>query len=218
MRRSILIFSILIALITLSFSFSSSFKLSKGATPAVESGDLVGYSYRLVAIGTLIEVKTEDDPKKVVLTSLVSPPGLYDELLGMKLGQVKDAVIPPEEGFSSSDPTYGYLFNTTLYFNDLKVVMLNNIYYTDLPTNGFLPGTFGYYFIRIIGGLLGAAAVVFLVYGGYKLYPRILGKKCMTCKKLAIGTCKKCGENFCERCYSNGCPNCKSRTLLRFKS
>lgn len=218
MRRSIIILTILIALITMSLSFSSSLKLSKGAPPVVEDGDLVGFSYRLVAIGTLIEVKTEADPEKAVLTSYISPPGLYDELVGMRLGQIKDAVIPPEEGFSSSDPTYGYLFNTTLYYNDLKVVMLNNVFYTDINTNGFLPGSFGYYFIRIAGGLLGTAAVVFLVYGGYKLYPRILGKKCMVCKTLAIGSCKKCGENFCEKCYSNGCPACKSRTLLRFKS
>ncbi len=217
MRRSIIILSILIALLTMSLSFSS-IRLSKAAIPVVEPGDLIGYSYRLIASGSLIEVKSEDNPEKVILTTTISPPGLYDELVDMKLGEVKDTVIPPEKGFSISDPTYGYLFNTTLYFNDLKVVMLNNIYYTELPTNGFLPGSFGYYFIRVGGGLLVAAAVLFLVYGGYKLYPRILGKKCTVCKALAIGTCKKCSKIFCEKCYSNGCPFCKSRTLLRFKS
>ncbi len=218
MRRSIIILSVLIALLTIGLSFSSSLKMSKAAIPVAKPGDLIGFSYRLVAIGTLVEVKTEEEPEKVFLNPTISPPGIYDELVDMKLGEIKDAVIPPERGFPISDPTYGYLFNTTLYYNDLKVVMLNNIYYTDLNTNGFLPGSFGYYFIRIAGGLLGAAAVVFLVYGGYKLYPRILGKKCMVCKTLAIGACKKCGENFCEKCYSNGCPACKSRTLLRFKS
>jgi hypothetical protein len=218
MRRSIINLSVIIIILAIGLSFSSSLKISKAAIPVAKQGDLIGFSYRLVAIGTLIEVKTEDDPEKTFLNHAINPPGLYDELLDMKLGAIKDAVIPPGEGFSSSDPTYGYLFNTTLYYNDLKVVMLNNVYYTDLNTNGFLPGSFGYYFIRIAGGLLGAAAVVFLVYGGYKLYPLILGKKCMICKTLAIGSCKKCGENFCEKCYSNGCPACKSRTLLRFKS
>ena len=218
MRRSTIILSVLITLLAINLSFSSSLKISKAAIPVAKPGDLIGYSYRLVAIGTLIEAKSEDAPKKEFLNPTIVPSGLYDELVDMKLGETKDVVLPPEEGFPISDPTYGYLYNTTLYYNDLKVVMLNNVYYTDLKTNGFIPGSFGYYFIRIGGGLLGAAAVVFLIYGGYKLYPRILGKKCVICKTLAIGTCKKCGENFCERCYSNGCPNCKSRTLLRFKS
>ena len=216
MRRSIIVLSIVIALLTV--NISSSIKLSNAAIPVVEPGDLVGYSYRLIANGSLIEVKTEDEPEKRRLMPDISPPGLFDELVGMKLGEIKDAVIPPEEGFAISDPIYGYLYNITLYFNDLKVIILNNVHYTDINTNGFNPGTFGYYFIRVGGGILGAAAAVFLVYGGYKLYPRILGKKCIACKKLAIGTCKKCGNIFCETCYSNGCPNCNSRTLLRFKS
>jgi len=216
MRRSFIVLSILVALLTV--SFSSSIRLSNAAIPVVKLGDLVGYSYRLIANGSLIEVKTEDDPEKRRIMPDISPPGLVDELVGMKLGETKDAVIPPEKGFEITDLTYGYLFNITLYYNNLKVVILNNVHYTDINTNGFIPGSFGYYFIRVVGGLLGAAAGIFLVYGGYKLYPRIFGKKCLVCKKLAIGTCKKCGNTFCETCYSNGCPSCKSRTLLRFKS
>lgn len=216
MRKSIIILSIVIVLLTVNLSSSVS-RLSTAATPTVQPGDLVGYSYRLVANGSLVEVKTEDDPEKRRLAPDISPPGLFDELLGMKLGGIKDAVIPPEKGFAITDFEYGHLFNLTLYFNDLKVVILNNIHYTDINT-GFNPGTFGYYFIRIGGGILGAAVVVFLVYGGYKIYPKVLGKKCVACKKIAIGTCKKCGRTFCENCYSNGCPFCKSRTLLRFKT
>ncbi len=188
------------------------------ALPIVYDSDLVGYGYTLVANETVIDVKTESNLAKYQVTpENINPPGLYYELLGMELGTVKNAIITPDQGFQPSDPSYGYLSGLTLYFNNLKIYEINGYHITDIPTGGPPPGSFGYIFIRISIALVSIAAAGLIGYGGYRLYPRILGKKCAVCKTIAIGTCKKCGRVFCERCYSNGCPYCKSRTLIRFK-
>lgn len=192
---------------------------SLAAIPVVEDGDLLSLSYTLTADANVIETFTEANPRRIrILGASFTPPGLFNALLGMSLGSNKDVVVPPEEGFLPTDIDYAYLTGLTLYYKGLKVLEINGIYYTDLPTSGTEPGSFGYYAIRVGLGLVGAAAFIGLVYGGYRLYPKIFGKRCAICKTLAIGTCTKCGRRFCERCYSNGCPYCKARTLIRFKS
>jgi hypothetical protein len=204
----------------LTFSYFLAVNENVLAAPVVEHNDFVAYGYRLIARTEIVEIKDVDNPVKIQInTETANPPGIYDKLIGMELGEIKDVIIPPELGFSFSDPTYGSYANVTLYFYDLTVFEINGVHITDLPTNGGItPGSFGYYFLRVVLGLIGAAAIVLLVYGGYKYYPRLFGKRCATCKQIAVGTCKKCGRVFCERCYSNGCPYCKSRTMLRFKS
>jgi len=191
---------------------------SSAALPVVKDQDLLAYGYTLVANSTTIEVKTESNPeKKQILLGFTQPEGLYLELIGMELGQVKNAIITPDLGFLPADPDYGHLAGLTLYYNNLKVYEINGYHITDIPTNGPEPGSFGYIFLRIVIALVSVAGAGLLVYGGYRFYPRLFGKKCAVCKGIAIGTCKKCGEVFCNRCYSSGCPDCKSRTLIRFK-
>ena len=76
---------------------------------------------------------------------------------------------------------------------------------------------FGRTILIILAVLLGLGGVVAISYYAYRYSPKIFGKRCSTCKKLAIGSCKNCGKKYCERCFSNGCPSCKGRSLVRFK-
>ena len=215
MRKTQLHLVILLALVAIQYIPSD----SSAAIPVVENGDFLALSYTLTADNTVIETYTEESPRRtVVRESTFTPPGLFDALQGMALGSLKDVTVPPDEGFLPTDLDYPHLTGLTLYYTSLKVVEINGAHYTDLPTGGTEPGTFGFYAIRVTIGLAGAAAFVGLVWGGYKLYPRIFGKRCEVCRELAIGTCTKCGRKFCERCYSNGCPACKARTLKRFKA
>ncbi len=215
MKRTQLFLVILLSLVVVQYVSSDSF----AAIPVVEDGDMLAFGYTLTADAEIVETYTEEIPHRIFIrVGTFTPPGLYNALLGMALGSNKDVVVPPEEGFLPTDPDHADLAGLTLYYNNLKVFEINGIYYTDLSTNGTEPGSFGYYAIRVGLGLVGAAAFVGLVYGGYRLYPKVFGKRCAICKTLAIGTCTKCGRKFCERCYSNGCPYCKARTLIRFKS
>ena len=213
-RKKVFLFLITI-LVILQYSPSDSI----AAPPKVKDGDLLSIGYKLTVQATTIAEYTESYPLKFRILITFQPPGLYDAIIGMALGTNKDVTVLPEDGFSPLDEDYPQLAGQTLYYTNLKIYEINGYYYTDLPTSGInVPGTFGYYAIRVGLGLLGAAVFAGLVYGGYRLYPRFFGKKCLVCKELAIGTCVKCGKNFCERCYSNGCPSCKGRSLKRFKS
>ena len=215
MKKTQLFLVILISLVVVQYIPSN----SSAATPVVEDGDILSFGYILTANAGTVETYTEANPRKTrVLESDFTPPGLFNALLGMPLGSNKDVAVPPEDGFLPTDTQHPELAGLTLYYTNLKVFEINGVSYTDLPTNGTEPGSFGYYAIRVGLGLVGAAAFVGLVYGGYRLYPKVFGKKCAICKTLAVGSCTKCGRKFCERCYSNGCPYCKARTLRRFKS
>jgi len=192
---------------------------NSAALPVVETNDLISIGYRLTASATLVEVYTEEEPLKGrVVEDVFKPIGLYNGILGMELGELKDLIVPPDEGFSEYDPQYGAYAGLTLYYSGLIIYEINGFHVTEIGNGGLRPGSFGFYFLRVVLGIVGATAFVFMIYGGYKFYPRIFGKRCAVCKTLAIGTCKNCGRVFCERCYSNGCPYCKSRTLIRFKS
>ncbi len=215
MKRTQLFLVILLSLVMVQYVPFDSL----AAIPVVEDGDILSFSYTLTADANVVETYTEAVPRRIrIISASFTPPGLFNALVGMSLGSIKDVVVPPEEGFLPTDDKYPHLTGLTLYYTNLKVLEINLEHYTDLPTSGTEPGSFGFYAIRVGLGLVGAAAFVGLVYGGYRVYPKVFGKRCVVCKTLAIGTCTKCGRRFCERCYSNGCPYCKARTLQRFKS
>ncbi|MHA1708051.1 MAG: hypothetical protein ACTSYV_03085 [Candidatus Heimdallarchaeaceae archaeon] len=185
----------------------------------VADGDLISFGYHLIANQTTFEIRTEDNPVKVRITKdSFKPPGLYDDIIGMELGSMKDEIIVyPEEGYTPIDGTYASLYNLTLYYKRLKIYAVNGLFYTDYLTNGGTSPPFGKILLNIFYALLGLSAFGLVIFGGFKLYPLVFGKRCAVCKKPAIGTCKKCGKTFCELCYSNGCPYCKGRSLIRFK-
>ena len=192
---------------------------SSAALPVVKENDLVAIGYRLTISAVLVEVYTVQTPfKGQVALDIIRPIGLFNEVIGMKLGEVKNLIVAPEDGFSEFDSEYSAYAGLTLYYDDLTIFEINGVHITEVENGGITPGSFGFYFLRVVLGLLGGTAFVFLIYGGYKLYPRVFGKRCAVCKTLAVGTCRKCGKVFCERCYSNGCPYCKSRTMIRFKT
>ena len=218
MRRKSIVLLLLVSTVILVSTIS--IEPVKAEKVYVEEGDLISFGYRLVVNTFTFEVKDEDNPKKVWFTEPnFKPPGLYDDLLGMELGSIKNNVIVyPEEGYTVDDGSYAGLANQTLYYYDIKIYEVGGYYYTDYESNGGETPSFGKIFLNILYSILGIGGVVLIGFGIYKLYPRILEKRCVTCKSLAVGACKKCGKHFCETCYSNGCPYCKSRTLLRFKS
>jgi len=188
------------------------------ALPTVKDGDLIEFGYTLVVDGQIIEKYTSSQPlAKRILPDLIQPPGLYNALIGMTLNQPKDVVVPPEDGFAKDDPQHGDLAGKTLYYYGLEVYSINGKSITDFNTGGSSLASFGYYFVRVLLGLLGVGVAVGLGYGTFLLYKKLFSKRCVVCKKPADGQCKKCGRYFCKTCYAMGCPYCGSRKLVLFK-
>jgi hypothetical protein len=181
-------------------------------------GDFVHFGFQLYWQEVLQDTRTELNPVEINFTpETTSPPGLYDVLLGMKNGAIKELVIitPADGGYESSDPDYGYLEGEVVEFRNLQIYEINGFYYTDVfPPGG---GNFGRTLLIIVGVVLGLGAVVGSAYVIYRFSPKIFGKRCLTCKSLAVGKCRNCGKSFCEKCFSNGCPSCKGRSLIRSK-
>ena len=210
MRRCVLLVSLTLPLI-LALSIASTPTLANKYV--VEDGDLLDYGYQLYVDGINVETRTEANPIQVAIReTLIDPPGLYDYLIGMRNGEIKsNIIIPPEEGYST-----GPYVGKALTFQNLQIYKINGYHYTELPTQP-PPKTFVFWLLTIGGGILGTAGAVFLIYGGYRFYPKLFGKRCSVCKKSAIGNCKNCGKAFCNNCYAAGCPYCKGRSLIRFK-
>ncbi len=214
MKRYTLLFVMIIPIIT-GISIVSTPTLANQYT--IEDGDYIDYGYQMLVDSAIVETRTEANPFQIVIMEdNCVPPGLYIHLIGMNNGEIKtNIIIPPEEGFLPSDPTYGAYSGKAVTFNNLQIYKINGYHYTELPTQPE-PRSFVFWILTIGGTILGLAAAVLLIYGGYRYYPKLFGKRCLTCKRSAAGYCKNCGKSFCNTCYSNGCPNCKGRSLIRF--
>ncbi|MCG3219982.1 MAG: FKBP-type peptidyl-prolyl cis-trans isomerase, partial [Candidatus Heimdallarchaeota archaeon] len=129
---------------------------SSAALPVVKENDLISIGYRLTVSAALVEVYTKQSPfKGQVAIDIIRPIGLYNEVIGMKLGEVRNLIVAPEDGFSEYDPEYGAYAGLTLYYDDLTIFEVNGVHITDVENGGLTPGSFGFYFLRVVLGLLG---------------------------------------------------------------
>jgi len=69
----------------------------------VENGNTVGLNFDLMVDGELVSSSQEDGPLTFTIGEGQVVPGLEAALLGLKLGDSFDVVIPPEEGYGSYD-------------------------------------------------------------------------------------------------------------------
>lgn len=181
----------------------------------VESGEIIEYGYVLRAgeDPQIIEVFSKTQPKKQrVVPDVVRPIGLYERIIGLKLGQIYRLEIPPDEGFSQNDPEYGHLAGKTLYYMDLQIYKVHG-YTPSGEESGNSIGSIIITTIIVIGSIAAGGFVSFVI---YRSASRVFAKRCKTCKKVAVGKCSNCGRAFCNRCYSSGCPYCKGRKLILF--
>ncbi len=213
-RYTLLMMFVIPMVVTLTVSYSNPCYADKYV---LERGDFVDFGFQLWVSGILQETVTEANAISINFTpETCRPPGLYDPLLGMKNGETKAQVtVSAAEGFPSDDPDFGGWAGEELVFKNLKIYEINGFPYTDVyPNTG---SDFGRTLLIILGVVLGLGGVIGISYVLYRFSPRIFGKRCLTCKSLAVGKCTKCGKSFCEKCFSNGCPSCKGRSLIRKK-
>lgn len=185
----------------------------------LERGDIVDIEY----VG-IKQSNGEEFDSGILKATELDPIGLIDGfyrgLLGMKIGQSKQIIVPPSEGYT--DPDH-YLFGETLIFDVFIIKLVDNIR-TDISTdNGDDEGsgTFSRFLdigLKITGGLFVIGALVyFWNAGNVRTTP-----KCVHCASIgrstyAEGKCKKCGNAYCRASFSRGCPNCQANSFIQLK-
>ncbi len=210
MRFNKLVFySLLVAVVI--YSNIGSTTLAYSSTTGIEPNDLVRFKYSLYVSGEHIETKTLN-----VLTNngAIRPDGLYEAVLGMKIGQVKAQVnVPAEKGYKEKDASYQRFIGMALVFRNIEILHVEG----HSSPNGDQATNFEDILMIIAIAAIVVVSLTFLVFFFYRYGPKIFGKKCSNCKNLAVGNCIKCNKKFCRICYSNGCPNCKSKKMVVWK-
>lgn len=205
----------LVMAIWLSILFLMSLQSSAYTTSlGIEDDDEVNLDYILTYDGQVQEegpgFVTKVNPEAIIQ-------GFYEGLLGMKLGEEKQIVVPPHKGYNTAGHP---LEGKTLYFDVLINSIVSNIRGDDydIGTEGGVGTT-----LQSVGNgilIVGSLGVVYLGISGFR--NRITVPNCAHCaiqgrSVKSEGTCGSCGEHYCRSSFAKGCPNCHSNTLIPMK-
>ncbi len=140
--------------------------------------------------------------------------GFYEGLLGMKIGEEKRIVVPPDKGYTNpSDELYGKELVFDVYFKEL-------VHNVRDDTSSTSSGTGLGNALTTIGEIItGIAIIAFLGYIYIQSRSRIKNPYCEHClehniKTRSDGHCSKCGKYYCRASFAKGCPNCGNNTLI----
>ncbi len=70
----------------------------------IEDGQVVTLNYTLKVDGEVVDSSEDSQPIQFIQGQSQIIPGLESELYGMGVGENKDVVVPPENGYGSVDP------------------------------------------------------------------------------------------------------------------
>jgi FKBP-type peptidyl-prolyl cis-trans isomerase SlyD len=106
-----------------------SFLVILGCKPAqVENGKEVKMNYTLTVEGNILDTSEGKEPLRFVSGSGQIIPGLDEQLVGLKAGEKKSVVVPPEKGYGLVNPNAQQKVPVSVFGNkkDLKVGMIVN--------------------------------------------------------------------------------------------
>jgi len=92
--------AVLLAVATLMVPHAS--EAAKDST--IRKGSAVTFDYTLTVDGKVVETSVGRKPMTYVAGSGALIPGLEEGLMGMKVGDKKSIVVPPEKGYGHRDP------------------------------------------------------------------------------------------------------------------
>lgn len=206
-------------LFVLIFSPQSSTAYTSGG--GLETGDIVDIDYEgILEDGEIFdpgptlfnqEVKSDGTSGSVIT-------GFYEGLLGMKVGDRKEIVVQPEDGYTS--PSHN-LYNKVLIFNVYIVRLVENVRGDDGEDDSG-SGTFAKIvdvFTKIAGTVLVIGAFAYM----WNFRTNVQIPNCVHCESIgrkhvnAEGKCKKCGNGYCRASFSKGCPNCHANSFVPLK-
>ncbi|MCY3413272.1 MAG: FKBP-type peptidyl-prolyl cis-trans isomerase [Candidatus Heimdallarchaeota archaeon] len=177
----------------------------------IQTNDVVRLDYVLSYDG---QVQQEADDFETKVNDQVLIPGFYKGLLGMKIGEEKTLVIPPEDGYDEGD-----LVGKTLTFDIYIETILENVNDDggDDEESGLTK------FFRWTGIILTVVAGGFALYLFFGFSKTANTKNCVHCESIgrgkvkSEGVCKSCGTPYCRNSFAKGCMNCKGNTFVPHK-
>ncbi len=190
-------FVVLVALLIQGTALSGAYDDVHG----VELNDIIDISFERYINGYPDSGYNETAPFQLTVNSAYINEIFVNELIGMKVGEVKPSIEwTVDEG--------GGVSNEYEYVNT-KIVRL---VYDATPS----PSPIGQTLLTILGIILGIGLVVAAIFLYFRvIQPRFLSKKCLVCGNQASSKCSNCGLFFCSECTVKGCPDCGSRKYIR---
>ncbi|MHA1346016.1 MAG: hypothetical protein ACTSVO_03400 [Candidatus Heimdallarchaeaceae archaeon] len=190
-------FIVLIALLVQASALSGAYDDVHG----VELNDVIDISFSRIINGEPGLSYPDDSPFQLTVNPAYINVVLVNEIIGMKVGEVKASIKwTVDEG--------GGVYNEYEYVNTKIVRLVSDATPSTTPIGQTILIIFEV--ILVIGAVIGA----FFLYQKV-IRPRFLSKKCLTCGTLATSKCSKCGSFICAECAVKGCPTCGSRKYIR---
>ncbi len=97
-----LLYTILLSVLVFNFGFNAAMVEAKNVI--IEKGKQISLDYTLTIEGKVIDSSEDRTPLKYTQGKGEIIPGLEKELEGLKVGDEKTVVVPPEEAYGLSDP------------------------------------------------------------------------------------------------------------------
>ena len=145
--------------------------------------------------------------------------GFYNGMLGMKVGEDKNIVVPPSQGYTESypgSPTEKFV-GQTLYFYVYIVSIIQGERDCDGANSG---DSFGNQLASFFGYVAGILVISFIAIYFYYSLQKQTTPKCEHCSSEgrndvpSEGKCGKCGQFYCRKSFSRGCPSCTANSFV----
>ncbi|MFW9851497.1 MAG: hypothetical protein ACFFDS_00980 [Candidatus Thorarchaeota archaeon] len=164
----------------------------------VEYEDEIEVAFTSYIDGEFSNEYTEENPFMVTVNENYINKNFIEELVGMKVGEVKPYITwtIQNDGVPS-----------VIEYYDTKVVKIVKDASPDRSV--------GRIFLVAFAVLAGLGLGVGVIYIVYKMRSKILVKKCAKCGNTATSKCAKCAFIMCSECGTKGCPECGSMKFIR---
>jgi hypothetical protein len=164
----------------------------------VEYEDVIQVAFTSYIDGEFSNEYTEEGPFEVTVNENYINRNFIEELVGMKVGEVKPYITWTIQ--NNGVPS-------VIEYYDTKVVKIVK----DASPDRSVGRIFLIAFAVIAGLGLGVGAIYVI----YKMRSRILIKKCTKCGNTATSKCAKCAFIICSECGIKGCPECGNMKFIR---
>jgi len=145
--------------------------------------------------------------------------GFYNGLLGMKVGERKNIIVPPSQGYVNVPPgsPQEKFEGQTLYFDTYIVSIIQGERDCDGANSG---DSFGNQIASFFGYVAGILLISFIAIYFYYSLQKQTTPKCEHCSSEgrndvpSEGKCGKCGQFYCRKSFSRGCPSCTANSFV----
>ena len=167
----------------------------------VEYEDVIDVAFTSYIDGEFTNEYTEDGPFQVIVNENYINKNFIEELVGMKVGEVKP-----------------YITWTIQNDGELSVIEYYNTKVLKIVKDASPDRSVGKIFLITFAVIAGLVLGVGAIYATYKLRSKILIKKCAKCGNTATSKCAKCAFIMCSECGTKGCPECGNMKFIRLKT